>query len=192
MKTCEYFEMKFYCWRGMTEIPTARGKFARFLQQFTPESWTRFDWLVTHSFKRWSVGVFVMATVLVCELNTFYLKHILWIPTEKNINLVRMLLHITGGTVATREVYQYLTDPNCKSLGPQAWLTVAVITTESLICIKFSTNMFPDPCPMSVIIFWIVFTTVFAATTWYLFWPWWPRRRLFTAQSSASAFKKHD
>lgn len=52
MKTCEYFEMKHYSWRGVGEIPSYRGKLKRGIQQFTPYSWTKFEWSVsTRTFK---------------------------------------------------------------------------------------------------------------------------------------------
>jgi phosphatidylserine synthase 2 len=172
MKTCEYFEMKLYCWRGINETSTIRGKFMRLLSQFTPETWIRFDWQATRSFKRWSFGVLLISIVLLCELNAFYLKYILQIPITHHLNVLRLVLHSAGGVVAVRQLYQYLTDPNCKSLGLQAWMSVATIFTESLICFKFSSNMFPNPCPKSVLVFWIVFMTLFVLITLYLFWPW--------------------
>lgn len=183
--------MKFYCWRGINELPTVRGKFNRLILQFTPESWIRFDWQATKNFKRWIVGTFLIIIVLICELNAFYLKYILQIPINDNINLIRLCFHAAGGAVAVREVYQYLSDPNCVSLGLQAWLSLAVVFTESLICFKFSTNMFPNPCPTFVIIFWTLFVIIYSLITLYFFWPWWrPRVQTHSVPKATSKSRK--
>lgn len=56
---------------------------------------------------------------------------------------------------ALRETYAFLNDPECQKLGMHAWMTVTVITTEFLICIKLSTGEFKAPTPQEVILFWI-------------------------------------
>lgn len=53
MKTCEYFEMKGYSWRGIKQIPSSKGKVKRIVQQFTPHHWTKFEWGTTKSFKNY-------------------------------------------------------------------------------------------------------------------------------------------
>ena len=53
MKTCEYFKVKTYSWRGIQDIPSVRGKVKRTLQQFSPYSWTVFEWAPTESWKRY-------------------------------------------------------------------------------------------------------------------------------------------
>ena len=64
------------------------------------------------------------------------------------------------GTAAIREAYQYLTDNQCKKLGANAWLTIAVVMTETLICIKYGRNEFHEPTPHHVIVFWVLFVGV--------------------------------
>ena len=44
---------------------------------------------------------------LVQELNTFYLKAILWIPINHELNLYRLIIYAPSGAVALREVYDY-------------------------------------------------------------------------------------
>ena len=51
MKTCEYFEVKKYEWRGINSIKSYRGKVKRMAQQLLPHSFTRFEWRSTKSFK---------------------------------------------------------------------------------------------------------------------------------------------
>ena len=56
-----------------------------------------------------------MVIVYVCalqwllqELNTFYLKAILWIPPGHVFNFYRVLIYAFSGACATMEMYDYL------------------------------------------------------------------------------------
>ena len=49
--------------------------------------------------------------MLVAELNTFYLKYVLWLEPPHYLNLVRLILFFFAGAVALREIFQYLDDP---------------------------------------------------------------------------------
>ena len=63
MKTCEYLEMKHYSWRGIRQIPTYTGKVKRAVQQFTPYSWTKFEWEATKNFKHFAIVIMLIAIV---------------------------------------------------------------------------------------------------------------------------------
>ncbi|ORY00524.1 phosphatidyl serine synthase [Basidiobolus meristosporus CBS 931.73] len=156
MKFCEYFSMRHYSWRGIKQIPDYRGKVKRTVQQFTPHSWTTFHWGATESFKNYAAVIVLMILALMCELNAFYLKTLLWLPPEHYLNVSRLLLFFFMATPAVRELYQYLMDKSCKRVGAQAWLTIACIMTEVLIILKFGRNEFPNPAPVHIKIFWTV------------------------------------
>lgn len=49
--------------------------------------------------------------MLVAELNSFYLKYVLWLEPPHVLNLARLMLLIFAGAVALREIFQYLDDP---------------------------------------------------------------------------------
>ena len=63
MKSLKYFETKAYDWRGWTKIGTKKGKAKRALAQFTPESWTVFEWGATKNLKRWIAVVALLIIV---------------------------------------------------------------------------------------------------------------------------------
>lgn len=84
------------------------------------------------------------------ELNAFYLKYLLWIPPANPLNTYRLLFMFFATIPAVRELYQYVTDPSCKRLGAHAWLTIANIQLETLICLKFGKNEFKEPAPWHV------------------------------------------
>ncbi|KAG0241018.1 hypothetical protein BGX31_001522 [Mortierella sp. GBA43] len=169
VKTCEYFEMKQYSWQGLAEIPTFKGKMRRSIAQFTPKSWTKFEWNSTKNFKSYCTYIFLLTMFLICELNAFYLKTLLWLPPAHPINIVRITSYFMFGIPGVREAYQYFHDKNCKRIGPQAWLLIANISTEVLIVFKFGQDEFPNPTPANVIYFWVVFATVLTLYPIYQF-----------------------
>ncbi|CAJ0926554.1 12956_t:CDS:2 [Entrophospora sp. SA101] len=181
MKTCEYFEMKGYSWRGIKQIPSLKGKMKRTVQQFTPHHWTKFEWGTTKSFKNYLAVIGLLFLFLQTDLNAFYLKYLLWIPPEHPLNAYRFILLFFCAIPGTREAYQYLTDKDCKRLGPQAWLTIANIMTESVICFKFGRGEFPNPAPTSVIIFWtILISSLVIYAIWQFGIPYWKKKETKT------------
>jgi phosphatidylserine synthase 2 len=82
-----YLDSREYNWMGFKEVPTVRGKVSRALAQFTPYSWTPFNWHAFSDFKRFcSVMVMVVMTLLI-ELDAFFLKDILWVPPRSPLNV---------------------------------------------------------------------------------------------------------
>ncbi|KAF9194235.1 hypothetical protein BGZ50_006527 [Haplosporangium sp. Z 11] len=174
VKTCEYFEMKQYSWQGLAEIPTFKGKMRRTMAQFTPKSWTKFEWNTTKNFKSYCTVIFLLTMFLICELNAFYLKTLLWIPPAHIINVLRIFAYFMFGIPGVREAYQYFHDEyvefrNCKRIGPQAWLLIGSIATEVLIVYKFGQGEFPNPAPAPVVYFWIGFLTLLTVYPIYQF-----------------------
>lgn len=107
--------------------------------QFTPYSWVRFEWKPASSLRRWLAVCGIILVVrrpvscarpagagpggqgpcpLVCvpqfllaELNTFYLKFVLWLPPEHYLVLLRLVFFVNVGGVAMREIYDFMDDP---------------------------------------------------------------------------------
>lgn len=100
-------------------------------------------------------------------------------PPEHYLTLGRLVLHALMGSVAMREAYQFFTDPSCKRLGTQAWLTGIIIILETLISVKFGRHQFPNPTPLYVIRFWAIFTTII---TLFPVWQFWLRHRIFPSK----------
>ncbi|KAI9100975.1 phosphatidylserine synthase 2 [Phlyctochytrium arcticum] len=160
MKTCQYLAMKQYVWRGINEIPGYGGKFKRTMQQFTPHSWTDFQWEGTKTFKNFLAVMGLLYLVLQCELNAFYLKALLWLPPANPINIARLVLYFFMALPAVREAYQFMVDRRCKRLGMHAWMATANIMTELLIVIKFGRGEFTEPMPWEIKILWGCFAAI--------------------------------
>lgn len=156
MKTLQYLSMKPYHWRGLWNIPTYTGKLRRIAAQFGPHSWIDFDWKPTITLSRWLSVLGIIFIFLVTELNTFYLKFVLWLEPPHVLNLLRLILIVLAGAVAIRETFQYLDDPNCKKFGRQSWVMLAIVITEFLVIAKFDWDTITKPLPTYVVYFWIL------------------------------------
>ena len=87
----------------------------------------------------------VIAIFLMAELNTFYLKYVLWIAPPHWPNLARLAFFLLMGATAMRETFQFLDDPDTKNFGRQSWMIAAIIITELLIVVKFDWETITNP-----------------------------------------------
>ncbi|KAH8852767.1 Phosphatidylserine synthase 2 [Schistosoma japonicum] len=159
-----------YYWRGMWNIPSYRGKLRRAMLQFTPHRWTDFDWRPTGSLKRWLGTLVLGVVILTAELNTFYLKFVLWVPPPHFLCLGRLIFLILMGATAIREYFEYLDDPKCKRFGRQAWMLSSIIITELLIVMKFGWDVVTKPFPKHICIFWsLILTGLILWTFWHFY-----------------------
>ncbi|XP_076053247.1 phosphatidylserine synthase 2-like isoform X3 [Oratosquilla oratoria] len=165
--TLNYFTMKVYHWRGLWNIPTYRGKLRRIIAQFGPYTWVDFDWQPLSSLRRWFYMLAIIAIFLLAELNTFYLKYVLWIPPGHWVNLIRLLFILPWGAVALRETFQYLDDPDCVKFGRQSWLFLAIVATELLVVLKFGWETVTIPFPSHIVTLWLgMFLLLVLWTVW--------------------------
>lgn len=170
MKTCEYFEMKPYNWRGLWNIPTIRGKIKRIVTQFSPYNWVAYDWRPTSSLKRWLYMLILIVIFFIAELATFYLKFILWIPPPHFLCLGRLIFMWLVGAVAMRESFEYLDNTLCKKMGTQTWVCLSIIMTELLICFKFDWETVTKPFPPEIAFWWYIFGGILLTwTVWNFF-----------------------
>ncbi|KAI9592766.1 phosphatidyl serine synthase-domain-containing protein [Syncephalis fuscata] len=171
MKTCQYLEMKGYRWEGIRDIPEYSGKVRRTVQQFTPHSWTKFEWGANKSFKKFSMMLVLSAIWLACEVNVFYLKYLFWIPPEHWLVTFRLAIMFAFSVPAMREyMNMHQTSKDCKRLGSHSWLQLANIATELLVIVKYSRGEFTESAPLSVILFWCFFMTSLSVYAYYQFW----------------------
>ncbi|XP_035748948.1 phosphatidylserine synthase 2 [Egretta garzetta] len=111
MKTLSWLSLKTYKWQGLWNIPTYKGKMKRIVFQFTPYSWVKFEWKPASSLRRWLAVCGIIFVFLLAELNTFYLKFVLWMPPEHYLVLLRLVFFVNVGGVAMREIYDFMDDP---------------------------------------------------------------------------------
>ncbi|XP_004851784.1 phosphatidylserine synthase 2 isoform X1 [Heterocephalus glaber] len=171
MKTLEWLSLKTYKWQGLWNIPTYKGKMKRIAFQFTPYSWVRFEWKPASSLRRWLAVCGIILVFLLAELNTFYLKFVLWMPPEHYLVLLRLVFFVNVGGVAMREIYDFMDDlkPH-KKLGQQAWLVAAITVTELLIVVKYDPHTLTLSLPFYISQCWTLGSVlVLTWTIWRFF-----------------------
>ncbi|KAB1251367.1 Phosphatidylserine synthase 2, partial [Camelus dromedarius] len=145
MKTLEWLSLKTYKWQGLWNIPTYKGKMKRIAFQFTPYSWVRFEWKPASSLRRWLAVCGIVLVFLLAELNTFYLKFVLWLPPEHCLVLLRLVFFVNVGGVAMREIYDFMDDPK----PHRSWASsLAVAPSLSRSCSSWS-SMNPQTLTLS-------------------------------------------
>ncbi|KAG2462026.1 PTSS2 synthase, partial [Polypterus senegalus] len=108
---------------------------------------------------------------LLAELNTFYLKFVLWMPPEHYLVLLRLVFFVNVGGVAMKEIYDFMDDPKFhKKLGQQAWLVAAITATEFLIVVKYDPHTITLPLPFYITQCWILgIILILTWTIWRFF-----------------------
>lgn len=64
--------------------------------------------------------------------------------------VVRLIIWAFVGVPSLRQIYSYLSDPNCKRIGHQTFLCVVVLLTELIVICKFGKDEFPSPMPANI------------------------------------------
>ncbi|GMR31176.1 hypothetical protein PMAYCL1PPCAC_01371, partial [Pristionchus mayeri] len=178
LKICDYFQMRTFYWESIKDIETTRGKVKRAVLQFTPEDFTRFDWLgrvrgvlFNESALRRTGALTVFCLIFLwVELNTFFVKHIFAVDTSHPVVFWRLIMIGAISAPSIRQFYVYATDPLCKRLGMQSWVFCAVTALESAVCIKFGRDMFPR-MELGIIFGWVLVVTVGTfAVIWLSIW----------------------
>ncbi|EJC98958.1 phosphatidylserine synthase 2 [Fomitiporia mediterranea MF3/22] len=157
MKTCQYFEVKHYEWRGLRQSRGLRSKTKRVITQFSPHDFTAFHWEGTASFTSYITVVLLLAVFLAAELDPFYLKGLLWMEPSHPIVIARLAGIFVCALPAVRELYQYMGDSRkAKRLGCHAWLLWATVLTELVVIRKWSKDQFPEPFPRYIKLAWSI------------------------------------
>ncbi|KFH10551.1 phosphatidyl serine synthase, partial [Toxoplasma gondii VAND] len=140
------------------------------LRQFAPYEWTGYKWpkLFSSASTFVSLLLFCVAVTLL-DLNVFFLKAELWMQPAHGLILARLTLWTFMAAAGTREYYEFVTDVNCKRMGVQCWIDLAVVSTEALLSIQWFHGLQPhDPCPQWIIVAWIGIVCVLAAVIAWL------------------------
>lgn len=111
--------------------------------------------LATKSFKNYLQVLFLLVGSLTAEITCFYIKHLLWIPTVHPLNAFRLLLIVFLGSGAVREFYDLFSKDCHKSsttqkARPFAAVTSIILIFESIICVRWGQDQFPNPAPLEV------------------------------------------
>ena len=151
MLLCRWMEFKHFQWESIKHIKGAKGKLKRAVLQFTPQTWSKTRWMEPGSPYVRIVAIFMLILLFqVGELNTFLLKHILYVPTSHYLVSLRLALMCLIAAPSLRQYFVYVTDRTCTRLGTQAWMCFAIMVAELLFSIKFGMRILPKPAVLYV------------------------------------------
>ncbi|KAG1696140.1 Phosphatidylserine synthase 1 [Nymphon striatum] len=143
MQVCKMLEIRTYKWESIRDIHSTSGKIRRAVLQFTPASWTHVRWLDPHcTYMRLIAVSEVVVIWQICEMNTFFIKHIFEFPSGHPLVVGRILIISAIVAPTLRQYYIYVTDPRCTRVGMQCWMFGAICFTEAIICVKFGSELF--------------------------------------------------
>ncbi|XP_046686687.1 phosphatidylserine synthase-like [Homalodisca vitripennis] len=93
LRICKMLEMREYKWVSIRDIHSTTGKLKRAVLQFTPSDWMQVRWLdPSTTYMRFFAICQLVIFWQVCELNTFFLKHIFEMPPSHPLVYLRLLL----------------------------------------------------------------------------------------------------
>lgn len=178
MMCCKHLSIKTYKWCNLFNIRSYKGRIKRVFAQFGPYSWVKFSWKPTENLYRWLYVSFVIMFFLLAELNTFYLKFVMWVPPENPLVLSRLVMFMFWGAVAVREAYDYAAGA-AKTFGQQSWIMCAIIVTEFMIVVKFGSETLQKPFPLHIRYLWLSIFSIYILWSIWKFQMKFPRFKLF-------------
>jgi hypothetical protein len=123
MRFAQWLGAREFDWSGKRKL----NRVKRVALHFTPRVFPRrFDWHAFSSWKRFGVAALVVFGVMLGELNGFFLKSALRIPTDSHLNALRVVLMVPA-------VYAENLSPR---IGQTAWLVIALGVLEFLLAAK--------------------------------------------------------
>lgn len=162
MLICRKMEVRQFHWESIKDIKGTRNKLKRAVLQFTPQEWGKIRWLDPSCTYMRTLAIFLLLLLFqISELNTFLLKHVLYIPTNHYLVTLRLAVIGLMASPSLRQYYVYVTDKSCKRLGTQAWMFLSIMVTELLISIKFGMRMLPRPTVLYIVA-WLGLTALFS------------------------------
>ncbi len=160
--TCNYLYVRELHWiYTKPEImPPCKSKMQTLVNKFKPNVWTRYDWSIFGSVKRYNQILFFCVFCLGIDCMNFFLKFILWVPADHKILAVRVFMWAFGSIACAKEYYEFISNKYCKRVGPFVWVNSLALGVEVSIVFKFGSSMFTAPFPWYVIAIWATISVI--------------------------------
>eukprot|EP00117_Sycon_ciliatum_P034801 scpid44595/ scgid26488/ Phosphatidylserine synthase 2; Serine-exchange enzyme II len=152
-----------YQWRTLIE-PTVRGipsggNTVGRITLFRPR-WTRL--------RNMLLIAFMTVLALVGEVNTFYIKFLLWLPPEHWYNAIRVLIAVSASLPAANELYHELQGRERRLMPYLFCLGVSAVQyTEMIAYVTLGHEQFTVPFPQHIILLW---TGIIIVCVAYVIW----------------------
>ena len=155
--TCNYLYVRELHWiynKPEEQEAACKSKVQTLINKFKPNVWTRYNWSIFGSVKRFNQISFFCAFCLCIDCMNFFLKYILWVPADHKILMIRVAMWAFGSIACAKEYYEFISNKYCKRVGPYVWVNSIALGVEFSIVIKFGSTMFKEPFPWYVQMIW--------------------------------------
>ncbi|KAL4456162.1 hypothetical protein ABPG74_014123 [Tetrahymena malaccensis] len=157
------FNMKEYKW-SLSETGQKKKSYWKNVKElFITPNLEKHEWKVFSSSFRFASVVYYMIFMNLVDLSFFFNKFVLWIRPSHPVLSFRTFMIGFLAIPATREYYEYISNPQQKRLGGVCWLTQAIIYSELLVFLKNYNGQFIEAFPDYIIQIWIVIIGVIIA-----------------------------
>jgi phosphatidylserine synthase 2 len=158
--TCNYLYMNrmnwFYVKPNQLQDHACQSKVVTFVNKFKPNVWTRYDWSVFQNLTRYNQILFYCFFCLGVDCMNFFLKFILWVPADHKLLTFRLIFWACISLACSKEFYEFITNKNCKRVGPFLWMGCFTLGIEFSIAVKHGHLMFHAPFPWYVQLMWLI------------------------------------
>ncbi|CEM36299.1 unnamed protein product [Vitrella brassicaformis CCMP3155] len=138
-----------------------RPLYQRALLQFTPFSWSEYQWAFFKSPDRLLAALWLLAMSLLTELNVFFFMYSLELPASHFIHPLRCIYICLLALNAVPEHYEYM-NTHGKRIGHNEWLLGGIITVECLVNVKYGASKWASIVPpLGVCVPWCVSLVLF-------------------------------
>ena len=168
MKLVNYLALRTWEKRLFQDV-NRNEKLKRFLKQFTPRSYCRYNWKPLSSPKRYFVYVFIIASHLMLEVNLFGLKMVLKMTPNNPIVVFLLLIHLIVAMPAVLEYYMYAVGDR-DSIGAFGSVCLMLIVSELALTLRNEKDYFDKPTPLHVklIVSLIISLTLLFPLVWFV------------------------
>jgi len=148
MKLCKALGVSHFSWRGRrTDVKV-------------PFDLAKFDWRSVSRMRNYLSSVALLTVLLGAELNVFFLKQLLWVPSDNPLVSVRLAFIFAWALPATREYYEYVSHSRrIVRMGSHAAMLLSTVALELLCIVKWSQGELTEPMPPRIKIAWAIFLT---------------------------------
>ncbi|XP_037072798.1 phosphatidylserine synthase 1-like [Pollicipes pollicipes] len=144
MQACRWLEVREYKWESIKDPSPSDSKTGCSQSRSpTPSSGVHAHWMDVNSryMRVLYVSVMVVSSSMV-DLNAFLLKHVLQLPIGSLFHPGRLCCWMATAAPTISQVHLYVTDRRCERLGLQVCVSIWVLLTEVLVCVKHDREFF--------------------------------------------------
>ena len=142
LKLIDYFAIKPMNWTRAEEAPPGgvKGGVKALRNQMRPASIEKYEWpKFLQDARTYILFMGYVVITQLCDLNVFFLKFVLNMPTSHPICIARVIFAGVVASAGTRDYYEYMTNPNQARIGQQSWLMIAALAAEIVMYSRWCT-----------------------------------------------------